>query len=305
MHRTSFTFAGIALFAGVLGFAVITPAAEAATVIKNKTFTSFRLPAGAKDRVYEKCTFKGGSKSKAVLTIDRAANNIVFRDCVIEKGGGWNGVSINDRNGNIRNIKFNRCTFKRQGRMGIEITSRPTSATKGYRNINIVNSTFEPQGSEAVSYDGGAGARTCTFRNNTVKGAGVNLAEQWGAGFEVNGPSDFVVEGNRFYQCRDSIWNLQRHTKKANGWKFRNNILDASRHVQGVPMRWDRQVVIGNGVHGGRFANNKVTGDKPGGGVAWFGDCHNMNWSGTVWRDARGGGYKKPMAQEGSSNNRF
>ncbi len=306
MQRTSFRFMGLGFLVVALGVVVLVPASASATkVIKNKTFTNYRLPAGAHDRIYEDCVFKGGSRTRAVLTIDRAARNIVFRDCVIKRGGGWNGVSINDRLGNIHHIRFNRVKVKTQGRMGMEITSRPASGSRGYRAISIVNSTIEPQGSQAVSFDGGAGARDCTFRNNTVKGAGINPRQQWGHGFELNGPSRFKVIDNRFYQCRDSILNLQRHTTARSGWVFKRNLLDASRHVQKVRMDRNEQVVIGNNLYGGYFLANKVIADAPGGGVAWFGNCHYMNWRTTKWRDARGGGYKRPMAQEGSSNNRF
>lgn len=301
MRRTSTRLAGLVALIVIVGGIATAPAA-ATTTIAHRTIKNLRIPAGRHDVIYDHVTFTGGSSTTAVVTISKSAYNITFRYCTIATGGGWNGVSINDNLGKVHNITFDHVTFKAQKRMGIEITSRPVSTTQGYHHINITNSIFEPQGSEAVSYDGGAGAKNCTFANNTVKGAGTNLAQQWGAAFEVNGPSKFIVKNNRFYQSRGAIWNLQRHVTAASGWVFSGNVLDASHHVQKVPMKASSQVVSTINVYGGVFAHNAITADAPGGGVAWLGDSYNMDWRTSTWVDPRGGSYRNPKQSGGTGN---
>ena len=250
-------------------------------------------------------TFTGGSSSSAVIEFASAAYNVTFDSCTIATGGGWNGVSINDTSGNIHDITFDHVLFKSQGRMGIEITSRPTTAPVGYRNISITNSTFEPQGSEAVSYDGGPGAGWSTFSGNLIKGAGADPSQQWSAGFEVNGDSNMTVTGNVIWQCRGPAWNLQRHVSDPSGWVFSGNLLDASHHQQSVAMSALAQVVGTIGVYGGVFDHNTVIAAAPGGSVAYFSDSHNMDWRTTTWCDARGGSYATPTEASGSSGNLF
>jgi hypothetical protein len=292
-----------ALLTAVLATVAASPAA-ATTTIRGKTINNLTLPAGAHDRVYEKCTFTSTRSNRAVIQIDKAARDITFRDCVI-KSGKWNGISINDRLGDIHDITFRRCTVKPQKRMGFEATSRPISSTSGYRNIKILDCTFAPQGSEAISFDGGPGCVDNVVNGTTIKGAGTNPAFPWGQGFECNGPRKMRFTNNKVYQCRESLLNLQMHTTAGCGWVFKNNLLDATVRYQRVPMEADSQVVIASNVYGGVFRDNFVRAAKPGGGVAWFGNCHNMIWSGTIWKDSRGGSYARPMQQWGSSGNAF
>jgi hypothetical protein len=301
MRRTSARLAGLVALIVIVGWVAASPAA-ATTTIANRTIKNLRISAGRHDIVYDHVTFTGGSATSAVVTISQSAYNITFRYCTIATGGGWNGVSINDNLGKIHNITFDHVAFKAQKRMGIEITSRPVSTTQGYHHINITSSIFEPQGSEAVSYDGGAGAKDCTFAYNTVKGAGTNLTQQWGAALEINGPSNFIVKSNRFYQARGALWNLQRHVSTPSGWVFSGNILDASHHVQKVAMKSNAQVVSTINVYGGVFARNMITADAPGGGVAWLGDSHDMDWRTSTWVDPRGSGYRRPMQASCSGN---
>ncbi|NLE21458.1 MAG: hypothetical protein GX624_01560 [Actinobacteria bacterium] len=292
-----------AVLAAVLTTVAVSPAA-ATTVIRNKTITDLTLPAGAHDRIYDNCTFKSTRRDRAVIQIDKAAHHITFRDCVI-KPGAWNGITINDWKGTIHHIKFLRCRIKSQKRMGFECTGRPTNSPSGYRSIKIVRCTFEPQGSEAISFDGGPNCVDNVVDRTVIKGAGTNSAFPWGQGFECNGPRRMRFTNNKVYQCRGSLLNLQMHTTADCGWVFRNNTLDASVTKQRVPMGSTSQVVIATSVHGGDFRNNRVRAAKPGGGVAWFGDCHRMDWGGTSWKDSRGGSYARPMQQRGCSGNRF
>jgi hypothetical protein len=289
---------------GAIALVAMAPAAGATTTIANTTITDLRLPAGAHDLIYDHVTFVGTDPTRAVLQIDTAAHRITFRYCTITSGP-WNGITINDSLGNIHDITFAHCHILTQGRMGLECTSRPISTTKGYRRIQVLHCVFEPQGSEGVSFDGGTACAYNRVSHTVIKGAGVNPNQQWGAGFECNGPSKFRFTYNRVYQCRGPLLNLQRHVRSRSGWVFRHNVLNASRHVQTVAMKNTAQVVCGINVYGGRFGRNLVRSAAPGGGVAWFGNCHKMNWRTTKWRDVRGGSYRRPTAQYGSSGNRF
>jgi hypothetical protein len=261
---------------------------------------------GLKNTYFFNVTFTGGTSSAAVVSFTGAAANIVFDHCTFARGGGWNGVTINDQSGNIHDVTFKSCVFKSQGRMGIEITSRPTTATLGYRNINILNSTFEPQGNEAVSYDGGPAAGWSTFSGNLVMGAGNDPAQQWGSDFEVNGDSNMTVTGNTFWQARGSVWNLQRHVTGNCGWVFSGNVLDVSHHAQTTAMSASAQVVGGINVYGGVFDHNTIVAAAPGGSVGYFSGSHTMDWRTTTWRDASNrSGYATPTQASGSAGNLF
>jgi hypothetical protein len=292
-----------AVFLVVLTAVAATPAA-ATKVIRNKTFNDFRLPAGAHDRVYVNCVFKGGGPRTAVLRIDRAASNIKFLKCEI-KPGPWNGVSVNDHYGNIRNIKFERCVFRSQGCMGFECTSRPNNAPRGYSGIKVVRCVFAPQGAEAISFDGGPACVNNKVSGTVVKGAGINPAMPWGQGVEVNGVRKFTFVNNTVYQTRGAMLNLQMHHDMDAEWTFTGNRLDASVHKQKVPMVSDAQVIVARGVHGGEFHGNTIIASRPGGGVAWFGDCHDMDWRNNRWRDSRGGSWARPYLDWGSSGIQF
>jgi hypothetical protein len=306
LHRTAsralLTFAAAAVL--MAAAAALAGPAAATKVIRDKTFTNFRLPEGAHDRVYERCTFTSTSSTRAVLQIDKAAHDITFRNCLI-KSGKWNGISINDRHGNIHDITFYRCRIRPQRRMGFECTSRPTDATRGYHGIRIMGCTFDPQGSEAISFDGGPGCVNNRVSGTLIKGAGTNLDMPWGQAFELNGITRFRFVNNTIYQSRGSLLNLQMHTSVDCRWTFTGNRLDASVHKQKVRMSPTAQVVCGKGIHGGEFHDNTIIADKPGGGVAWFGDCHDMDWRGNRWRDSRRGSWDEPFLEMGSSGNLF
>jgi hypothetical protein len=161
--------------------------------------------------VYENCTFTGGSADVArggVLTINRPCYNIVFRDCTIESGPG-SGIKIVDAGGTVHDIRFEGCLIKSQPCMGFECISRPPSGvTAGYSHIDLVDCTFEPQGSEAVSYDGDY-AGHCFIDNVLIKGSGTNMGVYpWGQGFEINRPTYMTVRNMTIYRTGDSTLNL-------------------------------------------------------------------------------------------------
>jgi hypothetical protein len=283
----------------------VTPSVPAGyTLVQNQTISNLATN-GLTNRYYYNCTFTGGSSSSAVLSFTGTTSNVIFDSCTIAKGGGWNGVTINDASGRIHDITFKDCLFKAQTRMGFECTSRPTTATTQYQRINITGSTFEPQGNEAVSYDGGAAAGNCTFSGNTIQGAGNIASQEWGNGFEINGPSNFTVTNNTIWQCRNFAFNFQRHTTAASGWVVSGNVLDASHHAQSTPQSSSSQQVLALNVYGGTFAGNTVISAAPGGSVGYFSGSQNMNWKTTTWRDASGrSGYGTPT-QVSCSGNQF
>lgn len=301
MRRISRRLLELAVVIAILTAVAASPAA-ATQIISHKTIRNARIPSGTHDRIYDHVTFTGGSANRAVLELTRACHDITFRDCVIASGP-WNGISINDNGGNIHNITFLRCRILPQKRMGFECTSRPVSSTRGYHDIKILRCIFSPQGSEAISFDGGTGCVDNRVDHTIVKGAGTNLSQPYGAGVECNGVRRFRFTNNTVYQCRGALLNLQMHVSTDSGWVFTGNRLDASVHIQKVPMNATAQVVCANGVHGGVFRGNRVIAAAPGGGVAWWGACYGMNWRTTTWNDARRGSYDNPYQEAGSSDN--
>jgi len=275
------------------------------TLVQGQTINNLATN-GLSNRYYYKCTFTGGSATTAVLSFTGASSNLIFDSVTIAQGGGWNGVTINDAYGRIHDITFINTTFKAQGRMGLEVTSRPTSATTQYQRINVLNSTFEPQGNEAVSYDGGAAAGNSTFSGNVIQGAGNDPTQPYGAGFEINGPSNMTVTGNRIMQTRGALLNLQRHVTSDSGWVFTDNVFDASQGAQVTPMSASSQVVLGFNVYGGQFARNSIVSAAPGGSVAYLSNCQNIDWRTSTWRDATSrAGYATPTQVNGSTGNQF
>jgi hypothetical protein len=272
-----------------------------ATSAPATTINNMVLSSGQSNVTYDNVTFTGGTSSSAVVTITRASN-ITFRNCTFSKGGGWNSVSINDNSGSVRNITFDNCRWVGAGRMNIEITSRPTSASSGYQGINITDSILEPSGNESVSYDGGPAAGGSLFQNNLIKGAGTNPSAEWGSGLEINGSSNMTVKNNEIWQVRDFAFNFQRHTTAASGWVVQNNTLDATKRAQTTAQRSDKQQVLCLDVRGGSFTGNRVVSAAPGGGVGYWSNSHNMNWTGTSWSDSRGGSNARPMQVNCSGN---
>ena len=275
------------------------------TLVQNQTINNLSTN-GLANRYYYKCTFTGGTSTTAVLSFQGTSHNLTFDSCTVATGGGWNGVTINDASGRIHDITFRSCLFKSQKRMGFECTSRPTTATTQYENVNILDSTFEPQGNEAVSYDGGYAAGYSTFSGNTIQGAGNDPAQEFAAGFEINGASHMTVTGNRIYQCRGPQLNLQMHVTTDCGWVFSNNVLDASKRLQTTPMASNAQVVLSFNVYGGTFDHNAMTSASPGGSVAYLSGSHNMDWRTSTWRDASArSGYATPTQVNACAGNQF
>ena len=170
MRRIS---SGLVLAAVVLAVLAAVAAAPAAAtrVISHKTIRNARIPAGTHDVVYDHCRFVGGGATRAVLELTNACHDITFRYCVIGSGP-WNGISINDRGGNIYNIKFVRCRILPRSAWASSAPSGPVSATTGYHGIQVIGCVFSPQGSEAISFDGGTGCVGNRCRSHRRQGSG-------------------------------------------------------------------------------------------------------------------------------------
>ena len=224
--------------------------AGATTTISGRTFTTYDVPAGTHDVVYERCTFTGGTSSMAVLTLDHACHGLTFRDCTIASGGGWNGITINVSDGDIHDVAFVDCRVAAQGRMGFECTGRPVSDTVGYQHIDLVGCTFAPQGGEAISYDGGAGCGACTIDHCIINGAGDSTGQQYGAGLEINGPVDITVSNTTLYGCRDGGFNLNCHAAVC-AWTFQNDVVDFSQLKQSIPVdSSSARLILAGGMNG-------------------------------------------------------
>jgi len=269
---------------------------------------SFTAAAKAQGVRCRDVTFIGGSTDSAVVSLMLPCKNLAFTHCTIATGGGWNGVSILDHNGTIRDVTFDHCHFMSQGRMGFECISRNllndrATGNAVYQRVSLLDCVFEPQGAEAVSFDGPPAVANCLIRGNVIKGAGIGRYP-WDQGLEINGPRNMTVNHNTFYACRGDIWNLEMHSAVDCGWLFSDNEIDASKSFQSVPMNAHSDCVSMSGVHGGVFARNSITSAAPGGPVAWMRDCNDNDWRTTTWHDARGSAYSTPQ-QVDCTGNRF
>lgn len=279
----------------------------ASSVITGKTFKTYVVPTGTKNVVYDYCFFTGGLPDwNGVLTLTNPCHDITFRNCVIDSGP-VNGVTIVDKGGTIYNVRFENCTFKSSKRMGFECITRDASSG-GYRGIDLIGCTFEPQGSEVVSYDGPQASGNSTISGCVLKGGGTNSSFRsggMGSGLEINGPSNMTVTNNRIYASANGLLNLQRGANTpACGWVFSDNVIDASTTYG--PVSVGSNVVSAINVNGGRFARNTViSGLKSGSCIALSG-CRNMDWRTTIFKDAQGrGAYATPWQEGGSSGNQF
>jgi hypothetical protein len=234
MKRNVLAVVALALLVGALLAVALSPATAQATTIKNRTLTTYRVPAGAHNIVYDHVTFKGGNSSTAVLTINRAAHNLTFTHCTIERGP-YNGITINATNGNIHDITFTNCRVKAAGRMGIEVTQRPASSSTGPKRIRVVNTVFEPSGEEAMSYDGGYFASYDLISGVTVMGSDNKQNPAWSGAIEINGPTYFTVQNTKIFASRKNALNLEGPAGKNGHLVFRNLTINYSKRYESFP----------------------------------------------------------------------
>jgi len=249
---------------------------------------------GVHDKVYDNVTFDGSGNgnpdSSAVLTVAGGCYNLTFRNCTIRpnRDGVGNGIRVFDFYGAApHDIRFEDCTIETQPRMGFECNGRV--AGRGYARIDLIDCTFEVQGSEAVSYDDDTGlGGDCTISGNLIKGGGAGTLYPWDQGLEINGVRDMTVTGNTIWACGGCGLNFGGPSGDC-GWTFTDNVVDFTQgtitpSVEGNP-------VYCRGVTGGTFADNRIV-NKNAWSIAYLSDCHGMDWRGTVWSGANSTPYQ-------------
>lgn len=115
-----------------------------------------------------------------------------------------------------------------------------------------------------------------------MKGAGVGTSYRYGKVFEINGTHRMTVTGNTFWAGRDGILNLNMRDSRASGWVFANNTVDARRCDRRIDVIDTAQPIVAFDVHGGRFSNNRII-NLDSWCIAYFSDCHDMDWRSTKW----------------------
>jgi hypothetical protein len=256
---------------------------------------------GVHDVTYTNVTFDGagtgGADSSGVIYIGGGSYNISFIDCTINSNRDGVGDGVKIVGGDVHDITFDGCHFLTQPRMGFEAIGRSGS---GYQRVNVINSTFEVQGSEAVSYDDDTGlAGNSTFSGNLVKGGGATTLYPWGQGFELNDVANMTVTANTFYRSRGAIWNLQMARSTPSGWAFQNNVVDATEGT--ISASADANPVCAQGIYGGVFSGNVIT-NQSAWAVACLSNDHDMDWRTTTWSDARGLSFSTPYQTSCSDN---
>lgn len=229
------------------------------------------IPEGTHDLVFVKCLFTAGQRTRdGVLSLTEPCHDITFRDCTIGQGQ-TNGMTIVDKGGTIHDISVEGCTFRSSSRMGFECISRG-STTAIYRNIDLVGCTFEPQGSEAISFDGPALPADCLVADVLIKGAGENRAYPWGAGFEINGPSGFTVRRLVIERTRGSMLNLNCGAARS-GWTFTDCTFDYTRGVKTTATDADARTISASGMNGAVFTRCTFNAGEAAFNNGWLRDC--------------------------------
>lgn len=272
--------------------------APSAPPVTTSTITDLKLSSGQSDIVYENVRFVSSqSVQKATVTITRATN-ITFRDCVIE-GSDWNAITINDTAGSVSGISFIDTYVESSPRMGFECTSRGSS-TRAYNNINLLGVTFEPQGSEAISFDSSAVVDVeSTVSGVVIRGAGTRPdLYPWGQGFEINGPKGFLVEDLTIYRTRGSNFNLSGRGV-ATDWTFRDITVDNTRNYLGSVQRSSNaNVLYADRVVSSVWTDTTFTNCLPSGCGGYIDESHDNDFSGITWR-----GSPRNVLQDTSTGN--
>jgi hypothetical protein len=239
---------------------------------------------GVHDKEWDGVTFdgagQGGSDSSGVIMVGSGCYNLVFKNCVIMPNRDGVGDGVKVLGGDVHDITFDTCHFMTQPRMGFEANGRSGS---GYQRVNLINCTFEVQGSEAVSYDddtGGAG--DCVISGNLIKGGGSTTQFSWGQGFELNNVGSggqMTVTNNTIWACRGDCFNFNGTPGNSN-WVVTGNVIDTTKGSISMPS--DSNPVYANNVTGGVFHDNIIINSKSW-TVAYLSGCHNMDWTGTQW----------------------
>jgi len=245
-----------------------------------RTITDLELKAGQSGITYENVRFASSrSYQQATVTITNA-HHIVFRECVFD-GSAWNNITINDFGATVHDITFIDCYVRSAERMGFECTSRGSSS-RCYSNVVMRRVTFEPQGSEAVSFDGPSIPVGCTVEDVLIKGSGTRPDRfSWGQGFEINGPKGFLVEDVVMFRTRDSNWNLNGNNSADQDWTFRNTLIDNTvDQLGGVTRNAHANVICAHNVDSTVWVDCDFRNARPGAAAAYLSDCDRNRFDG-------------------------
>jgi hypothetical protein len=244
------------------------------------TITDLELRSGQSGITYENVRFLSSrSFQQATVTITRASH-ITFRGCVFE-GSAWNGITINDFGGTVRDITFIDCYVKSSARMGFECTSRG-SDTSCYSRVDLRRVTFDPQGSEAISYDGPPVHTDCTVEDVLIRGSGIRPdLFPWGHGMEINGPRGFLVQDLTMYRTRGSNWNLNGKDGVDMDWTFHNIVVDNTvDHLGSVTRHPDANMICAFNVERSEWIDCTFRNARPGAAAAYLSDCDRNRFDG-------------------------
>jgi hypothetical protein len=259
-----------------------------------------RFADGAAHTVFRRVHFVGGGdmesgEDQGVIRFSagRSASGIRFEDCVVGANAtNGNGVSVvsNGRTGaTYRDITWERCLFRGSPRMNVEVIQRPDGSDPmdaGYARLDLIDCTFEPSGSENVSFDAVGPAGDCTVSGCTFYGAGWNLSYPYGQGIEFNGPSNMRFVDNTVYRCRGSMINHGGEVGDRAGTIIRGNVFDGTRTYIGVLPTRAAQTIFFSGVGGATFSDNVVRTDV-GGELLYLDESSGNLFTGNTWTDTR------------------
>jgi hypothetical protein len=279
-----------------------------------------RFADGAARIELRRLTFVGGGgmrsgEDQGVIRFSagRSASHIRFLRCTIgansENGNGVSMVSSGQSAATYHDISWERCLFKGSPRMNLEVIQRPDgegTVDAGYRRLDLVDCTFEPSGSENVSFDAVGPAGDCTISGCVFYGAGWNTAYPYGQGIEFNGPTDMRFVGNTVYRCRGSMINHSSRLETIDRTVIRDNVFDAtSSFIRARPGR-DAQAIFFSGVSGAVFSGNTVR-SSVGGELLYLDESSGNRFITNTWIDERPQGEALACAiiADASSSNRF
>lgn len=243
------------------------------------TIVDLVLSQGQSDITYQNVRFASTRRfQQATVTITRA-HHITFRDCVFE-GSAWNNITINDSGHTVHDISFEDCYVKSAERMGFECTSRGSSDTC-YTGIELRGVTFDPQGSEAISFDGPPVSTDSVVKDVLIKGSGTRPdLFPWGQGMEINGPRGFLVEDLTMYRTRGSNWNLNGADRHMD-WTFRDIVVDNTVHYLGSVRRSEHaNIICAFNVDGSVWQRCTFRNARPGAAMAYLSDCDGNRFAG-------------------------
>ena len=155
-------------------------------------------------------------------TIGQAAKNynLTFRNCTFKRnvgagsGSAWAGVNGVKAVYGVHDITFDGCTFEEFSRFSIEVWSDDDPANRPY-NIAVVDSVFEPAGSQCISWSGGRNPLYSIVDGCLFKGYGTESTRAWGACLEFAGSHHIVTRNSDIWTGSGSAFNVNNVSSPA------------------------------------------------------------------------------------------